>query len=93
VAVALVVGLLTLYSMTKIWNEAFWKPLTGEAAAPAAGPSRSLAWLVVPVVAMAAITLAIGLYAEPLAVVADRAAGELLLPEAYVQAVLSGAGR
>ena len=94
VGVALVVGLLTLYSMTKIWNEAFWKPLTGETVArPAVGPPRSLAWLVVPVVSMAAITLAIGLYAEPLAVVADRAAGELLLPEAYVQAVLSGAGR
>ncbi len=25
VAVALVVGIMTLYSMTKIWNEAFWK--------------------------------------------------------------------
>ncbi|MGE0796695.1 MAG: proton-conducting transporter membrane subunit [Lautropia sp.] len=35
-AIALVVGLLTLYSMAKIWNEAFWKaPSEPEAAASA----------------------------------------------------------
>jgi len=98
VAVALVVGLLTLYSMTKIWNEAFWKPLvsadrTSEADSERAAddgllPAPSLAWTVTPVVVLALITLGIGLYAEPLAIVADRAADELLLPEAYVEAVL-----
>ena len=31
VAIALIVGLLTLYSMVKIWAEAFWKPLPEEA--------------------------------------------------------------
>src|SRR3954462_1484947 len=35
VAAALVVGLLTLFSMTKIWGEAFWKPLPQDAAADA----------------------------------------------------------
>ena len=99
VAVALVVGLLTLYSMTKIWNQAFWKPLTNRQESTAEGskvgvqaapvPQRSLAWMVVPVVVLAAMTLAIGLYAEPLAVVADRAANELLMPETYVDAVLN----
>jgi multicomponent Na+:H+ antiporter subunit D len=44
--------------------------------------------MVAPVALLAALTLAIGLYAEPLAVVADRAATELLLPETYVNAVL-----
>src|SRR5690606_11405510 len=29
-AAALVVGLLTLFSMTKIWAEAFWKPFPGD---------------------------------------------------------------
>src|SRR5688572_24676152 len=33
VAAALVVGLLTLFSMTRIWAEAFWKPLPQDAAA------------------------------------------------------------
>jgi multicomponent Na+:H+ antiporter subunit D len=33
---ALAVGLLTLYSMIKIWNEAFWKAAPGPAPAPAA---------------------------------------------------------
>lgn len=101
VAVALVVGLLTLYSMTKIWNEAFWKPLSGEhtGLVEAEGgiggsiviPERPLAWMVAPAVLLAAMTLAIGLYAEPFAVVADRAATELLLPETYVHAVLQTA--
>jgi multicomponent Na+:H+ antiporter subunit D len=35
VAVALLVSLLTLYSMLKIWNEAFWKPLPATPGAPA----------------------------------------------------------
>ncbi|PEN14840.1 Na+/H+ antiporter subunit D [Longibacter salinarum] len=97
VAIALAVGLLTLYSMTKIWNEAFWKPLTRDVAeisevnVSSIASTRSLIWMVAPVVLLAGVTLAIGLYAEPLAVAADRVAGELLLPEAYVDAVLGPA--
>jgi len=94
VGIALVVGLLTLYSMTKIWNEAFWKPLTNRDAtamdaSPATPPARMpLAWIVAPVAVLAAITLAIGLYAEPLSALSARAADQLLLPSAYVEAVL-----
>ena len=91
VGVALVVGLLTLYSMTKIWNEAFWKPLP--VASPSGGtlqtPSRAtLAWMVAPVVVLAAITVCIGLYAEPFVALAERSATELLTPALYVDAVL-----
>ena len=35
IAVALGVSLLTLYSMLKIWNEAFWKPVPAAAEGPA----------------------------------------------------------
>jgi multicomponent Na+:H+ antiporter subunit D len=88
-AVALVVGLLTVYSMTKIWIGAFWAP------APADGPPESRGVsagatlpLLLPVVALAALTVAIGLAAQPLLEIALAAAQELLHPQGYVQAVL-----
>ena len=66
-AVALLVGFLTLYSMMKIWFEAFWKPhpqperaITGPTSAAALWP----AYLVV--VSLAALTVAIGLMPEPM---------------------------
>ena len=86
VAAALGAGLLTLVSMTKIWGEAFWKPLPESATAPTSPPPVRL--LMTPIVALAAVTLAIGLYADPLAALAERAAAELLDPSAYVTAVL-----
>ena len=91
-AVALVVGLLTVYSMTKIWIAVFWAP-------PPEGASRnSIAqqdrWavpaLVVPVAVLAALTVAIGIGAQPLMDLALIAADELLAPERYVQAVMGG---
>jgi len=42
VAVALGVSLLTLFSMMKIWNEAFWKPLGENDPPPAGGTSPAL---------------------------------------------------
>jgi multicomponent Na+:H+ antiporter subunit D len=84
VAVAAVVSLLTLYSMTKIWTEAFWKDPPH---APAEGARLPLA-MVVPTVALAALTVALGVGAELGSVVGARVAGELLSVEGYVSAVL-----
>jgi multicomponent Na+:H+ antiporter subunit D len=86
VAVALMVGLLTLFSVTRLWTEAFWKPMPGDAAA---GAGR-LAPLLVPVGALAAMTVAIGLGAEPVFALARVAAEQLLDREGYVRAVLGG---
>jgi multicomponent Na+:H+ antiporter subunit D len=86
VAVAVGAGLLTLVSMTKIWAEGFWKALPADRSL---APAPSSTWtLVAPIVALAAVTLAIGLYAEPLVVLAERAATDLLTPSGYVNAVL-----
>jgi multicomponent Na+:H+ antiporter subunit D len=79
------VGLLTLYSMTKIWAEGFWKAAPADA--PAADRS-GLPLLVGPAVALAALTVAIGLGAEPLVQLATRAADQLLDREGYIRAVL-----
>jgi multicomponent Na+:H+ antiporter subunit D len=76
--------------MTKIWTEAFWKPRPTDRPLPPTTPS--MARLIAPVAVLAAVTLAIGLYAEPLVVLAERSASELLAPTAYIEAVLgSGA--
>ncbi|MFP2769228.1 Na+/H+ antiporter subunit D [Oceanisphaera sp. KMM 10153] len=88
VAIALIVGLLTLYSMVKIWAEAFWKPLPEEAK-PLRGaedPSRYVLYL--PVLSLASLTLLIGFGAEWSVQLAMEAADQLLTPAGYIEAVL-----
>jgi len=89
VAAAVIAGLITLISMTKIWNEAFWKPLPADRSLVA--PTPSMAVLLAPIIVLAVVTLTIGLYAEPLVLLAERSATELLNPSGYVQAVLGTA--
>ena len=88
-ATALVVGLLTVYSMTKVWAEAFWKPHpAGTAPVMVLLDQRERLALLLPIAALAALTVAIGLFPEPFVAFAERAAGQLLDPTAYVRAVL-----
>lgn len=92
VAVALAVGLLTLFAVTKLWAEAFWKPAPEDAAA-SAGPRPAagrLGPLLVPAGALAAVTVAVGLGAEPVFALAQAAAEQLLDRDGYVRAVLGG---
>jgi formate hydrogenlyase subunit 3/multisubunit Na+/H+ antiporter MnhD subunit len=87
VAVALATGLLTMFSMSKIWNEAFWKePPPGVALAPL--PPASGTALTAPVLLLVALALAMGLAPAPFMALAERAAAELLDPTTYVAAVL-----
>ncbi|EKV28073.1 Na(+) H(+) antiporter subunit D [Caenispirillum salinarum AK4] len=90
--VALVVGLLTVFSMSKIWLEAFWKPHPdGDAAVGAVALTRGeTVALVAPIVLLASITVIIGLAPQPFLDLAARSAQELLAPEAYVRVVLGG---
>ncbi len=88
-ATALVVGILTVFSMTKIWAEAFWKPHPAGTAPvlAAVAPAERYA-LLAPVVALAGLTVVIGLYPEPFVGFAERSAAQLLDPARYVAAVL-----
>lgn len=86
VAVALVVGLLTAFSMTKIWAGAFWKPLP-EGATHTPRPA-GLALMMSPILVLALMTMVIGLGAEAFFVFAERAAATLIDPAAYIEAVL-----
>jgi multicomponent Na+:H+ antiporter subunit D len=83
----LVVGLLTLLSMSRLWADAFWKD--GAPGRDRLPPGRSL---VAVIAAMSLLTLGVTVWAEPLFSVATRAADQLLRPDAYIHAVL-GQGR
>jgi multicomponent Na+:H+ antiporter subunit D len=128
VAVSLGVGVLTLLSMTKIWAEAFWKPMPTSPPAPSLARAGSLVRagsasiadggavdlgqplpdrtppslagkgvgglglsLLTPVAVLSLASLVMGVAAEPLFVLANQAAEQLLDPTEYVSAVLGGA--
>lgn len=90
VIVALVVGLLTLVSMTKIWAEVFWKKKNPREARVDWEPSESLWSLFIPIVMLAGITVMIGVFAEPVFSLSSRASHQLLDATAYIDAVLGG---
>ncbi|MGF1449359.1 MAG: Na+/H+ antiporter subunit D [Opitutales bacterium] len=88
VGVALAVGALTLYSMTKIWAEAFWKP-EGDPPTPLpvqpSLPRKIL--LYAPVAALAACTIVLGLFGEPVFALCQQAGEQLLGRTEYLEAV------
>ncbi len=92
VTAALLVGVMTLYSMTKIWAEAFWKAQPEGQPAAAKENMGSLAYMVIPIAVMAALTVAIGLFGEPLFEFSQRAADQLMNPQEYISAVLLDGG-
>jgi multicomponent Na+:H+ antiporter subunit D len=90
VGVALAVSLLTLYSMTKIWAYAFWKP--APAPLPDLDPMPPAKWLAFlsPMIVFTIITVAIGIFADPVFAYAEAAAEQLMNPSTYIHAVLGG---
>ena len=86
--IAAAVGLMTVYSMTKIWDKAFWKPRPEAAIETADFENRVSVWMLAPVAALTLLTVFIGLWPEPFYQIARTAAGELLNPGAYVYTVV-----
>jgi multicomponent Na+:H+ antiporter subunit D len=91
VAAGVIAGILTLYSMLKIWNQAFWKP------APAGHEPRidDKRWIGMTVVIgfFCLISLGVGLGAEGVFQVAEKAAEMAMDQEGYINAVLSIRGK
>ena len=81
--VALLVSLLSLLSLARLWNEAFWK-----GAAPDADKASPLWQQLVPIAALSLLSIGISVAAEPLFAVTHAAALDLLDPDDYVRAVL-----
>jgi multicomponent Na+:H+ antiporter subunit D len=86
---AAVVGLLTVFSMIKIWSEAFWKPAPAEAQVSSAKCPLS-PWMLAPVLSLAVVTVILGLCMEPVIRFSVAAAGQLMDPQVYIKAVLGG---
>lgn len=92
VVIALVVGLFTLYSMTKIWGEAFWKadPYQDD------DQPKLTQWhlikakylMVLPVIFLACLTLFLSLNPDFLVDLSLQASDQLKNPEAYIKTVL-----
>ena len=92
-ATALAVGLLTLFSMAKIWAAAFWgdqpPAVTDEDQinnVQLNAPIKMALYL--PMIILGMLTLTIGLLSEPFFNLATKAAEQLLNPAEYIYAVL-----
>lgn len=86
VAAALFTGAFTLYSMFKIWIEAFWKDQPG--AVDGLPVVQRQTGRLLPMAVLAGCTVLIGLAAGPLFALCEDAADQLLRPTAYIEAVL-----
>ncbi|MGH3665671.1 MAG: proton-conducting transporter membrane subunit [Egibacteraceae bacterium] len=86
IGVSLAVGLLTLFSMTKIWSGVFWGDPTERVAE--AGPFTLRAPMVGATAALVVLSLAIAVGSGPLWGLSQRAAADLLDPAGYVSVVL-----
>ena len=83
--VSLAVSLLTLFSMTKIWANAFWGAPEGE---PAEVGAMSRFLMTGSTVALVGLSVAIAVWAGPLYELSERAAADLIDPGSYVRTVL-----
>jgi multicomponent Na+:H+ antiporter subunit D len=86
VLTAVLVGILTLYSMTKIWAEAFWSEAGDGSETLPAIP----AGLLIPAFVMASATVLIGVFANQVFEMCEIAAQQLMDPTSYIQTVLWG---
>ena len=83
-AVILIVGVLTLLSMARLWDEAFWKP------APNGDKTALTGIVLAPIACLTILTLGFTFAAEPVFRLASRASDQLLQPQPYIDAVLKG---
>jgi multicomponent Na+:H+ antiporter subunit D len=83
---AVLVGVLTLFSMIKIWRKGFWEEAP-EGARPPRKPRPQRWTMVLACSLLGAQSVILGLGAEPLLQMGNRASHQLLNPGAYVQAV------
>ena len=90
VVVSILASILTLFSMVKIWNGAFW---TGSDRVPVR--TRDWRWRAMAAVAagLTCVSLAIGLGAEGAVRIAIEAAERLLDQQAYADAALGFLGK
>ncbi len=85
VAISILTGFLTLYSMTKIWAYAFWRDPVEHS------PGHSYRPLMAPTAVLVVFTVVMGVWAQPFWALAERAAASLTDPSEYIGAVMPNA--
>lgn len=88
VAAALFVSMLTLYSMMKIWQFAFWQQRPEGMVEGGDGGENGRFLRLLPIIILAACTIFIGLNAGLFFDISQQAANQLLDPTLYLEAVL-----
>ncbi|MFK7850879.1 MAG: proton-conducting transporter membrane subunit [Akkermansiaceae bacterium] len=86
VGACLAVGILTLYSMIKIWNEAFWKTSPKGDPPPLA---KVPVTMIAPPVLLAMCTLLFGIFPGVFIDFAERSADQLKDPSLYIERVMN----
>lgn len=96
VGAALLVSLLTLYSMVIIWNEAFWKdpPGTGhiQHGEPIMIQNREVVIMMLPIILLSGLNIFIGIFPEGFFNCFQAAAEQLMNPSEYVRVVMGRGG-
>jgi multicomponent Na+:H+ antiporter subunit D len=87
---ALFTGIYTMYSMTKIWGEAFWKSKPEDGAEDKVLSQGDKVSTYVPLASLAALMLFVGLAAGTVMDISFAAADQVLDTDAYIDAVLGG---
>lgn len=89
VTAALGVSFLTLFYLVRSWSEAFWKePSSTEESGQGTIPVLQRRQMYAPTIALALVSLVIGLAVEPFFRLSLAAANQLLNPAGYIAAVL-----
>lgn len=83
--IALLVSILTLFSMIKIWNEAVWKSNPGENKIKKKIPVA----LLLPVILLALLTVVLGVFGGYFIEIANNIAEQLLDKQIYIDAILN----
>ncbi|MBN2470799.1 MAG: Na+/H+ antiporter subunit D [Anaerolineae bacterium] len=90
VTVALGVSMLTLFSMTKIWAAAYWKPRPADAVDQPPLKGREWVLYLLPTGTLVLLTVVLGLFVQPLMELALVAGEQLLNPALYIETILGG---
>lgn len=90
VGASILASILTLFSMLKIWNGAFWTESKG---VPVRTDDRRWMGMTAVIAGLTCISLAIGLGAEAFVQIATQAAERVLDQQGYAQTILSYLGK
>jgi multicomponent Na+:H+ antiporter subunit D len=92
VGVSLLVGLLTLFSMIKIWSEGFWKKSSPKLHLNELEHKKVPATMLFPIIVLALFTISMGVGAGGFFKIAEKAAHQVMNPKIYINTVLGRGG-